>query len=287
MTHSHFFMLACISIFTGMIAPTAGHIDATFPYAMTNMQYVAFLVFLSLSGLFLASNLHKKIIANILAGILIVMIISLFGMTMGGFVKNFSGNTLQYFGWGWVFLIIGLVFLVIPFVTEKDENLTFPYQKILAYTGSGTLLFLAMFVMLIAGNNAKKHATPTGMVKEIFANKTENLAGATATPAFENISLFEADRVKNNLSFIGTSSGESIWYPGKITLSAPDNIARIQTFGERTFITTKDGNVLENREYAGLSALDSDARENFVFYRDVNGMYQLVSANHKAHFMPE
>lgn len=99
MTHSHFFMLACISIFTGMIAPTAGHIDATFPYAMTNMQYVAFLVFLSLSGLFLASNLHKKIIANILAGILIVMIVSLFGMTMGGFVKNFSGNTLQYFGW--------------------------------------------------------------------------------------------------------------------------------------------------------------------------------------------
>lgn len=41
-TRNHIIILAVISIFTGMIAPTVSGIDLARPYAMTNMQYVAY-----------------------------------------------------------------------------------------------------------------------------------------------------------------------------------------------------------------------------------------------------
>lgn len=82
LSRTHIIILAVISIFTGMIAPTISGADGAFPYAMTNMQYVAYGILFLLTGLFLSANLRMKKISYIFIASLIVLIFSLFMMTI-------------------------------------------------------------------------------------------------------------------------------------------------------------------------------------------------------------
>lgn len=288
-SRSHILMLAAISLFTGMIAPAAAGAEIVRPYAMTNMQYVAFAILFSLSGLFLSTNLGFRKLSSVLIGTLLTLVISLFVLTITGFVKSNSGIILQSLSWGWIFLAIGIFFLFVPLFFELDENsneLTIFYEKILAFIGGGILAIMTAFVIIIAKMSSENIAPKNTAISEIFGNKSIAESNIIMSPWFEKISHFEANRVNKSLSFIATASGANIWYPAKIDISAPEKIAKIQTIGTETFITTTDGDLLANREYIGKTAL-AEQDEDFVFYRDTNGVYQLVSENHKANFMAE
>lgn len=184
-SRSHILMLAAISLFTGMIAPAAAGIDIVRPYAMTNMQYVAFVILFSLSGLFLSTNLGFRKLSNFLIGILVTLVISLFVLTITGFVKSTSGMTLQSLSWGWIFLAIGLFFLFVPLFFELDENsneLTIFYEKILAFVGGGTLALMTAFVIIIARMGSEEINPKDTAISEIFGNKSATESGAIMTP---------------------------------------------------------------------------------------------------------
>lgn len=89
-------------------------------------------------------------------------------------VKTFSGDILQGFSWGWIFLVIGLVFLVATFLREDPDyiksekaELTMFYEKILGITGIVVLSLLTIFIIFVAEKNSNK-ITKNGVVGEIF-----------------------------------------------------------------------------------------------------------------------
>lgn len=288
-SRSHILMLAAISIFTGMIAPAASSAEIVRPYAMTNMQYVAFVVLFSISILFLSVNLWTKKLTNFLVATLITLIFSLLFMTIAGFVKNFSGVTLQWLSWGWIFLVTGLVLLFIPMIhslSDETNEYAVVYERILGFVGAGVLFVMSIFVISIAKINSHEMPSKMTPVSEIFWQKTETFSGILMTPAFEKLSLIRSDRSLNSLSFIGTQSGASIWYPGKISLQAPENISKILTISGKNYIITKNGDVMENKEYKGKTG-ETEENAQYVFYQDTNGVLQLVSPTYSTHFTAE
>lgn len=285
----HIIMLAAISVFTGMIAPAASNAGLIRPYAMTNMQYVAFVILLWLAGLFLCVNLNAKKTTNFLIGTLIVLIISLFVMTITGFVKSFTGVTLQTLWWWWIFLIIGLFFLFVSLIGKFQENhneLTLVYERILGFIWAGVLLVMSIFVITIAKISSDNIPTTATPIANMFGKKTESLSGVFMTPSFDNISLLDADRTNNSLSFIATSSGQSLWYPAKIEISEPTTISKILSLNNENYILTQSGNIIKNNEIIGT--IDApDEKNNFLFYKDKNGIYQFISPNFSTHFEVE
>lgn len=95
----HFLMLATISLFTGIIAPSAANASISLPYALTNMQYIAYLILFGLIILFTLAFLKMKRLSYIFIAILIIMTLSLAVMTIVGMVKSFSGEILQSLSW--------------------------------------------------------------------------------------------------------------------------------------------------------------------------------------------
>ena len=126
-SQKHFIMLATVSLFTGMIAPTVAGTNISRPYALTNMQYVAYSILIGLTILFFLAHFRLRKLSYIMTAVLIVLILSLGVMTVTGMVKSFSHQVLQGFSWGWIFLLIGLVFLVLTFV--RDDAQFLPSQK--------------------------------------------------------------------------------------------------------------------------------------------------------------
>lgn len=99
MLRTYFLIIAIVSIFTGMIAPTVANSTISVPYALTNMQYVAYGILASLTLLFLFLFLGWRILSQILIAFVLVAVLGLGMMTMMGIVKNFSLSALPYFSW--------------------------------------------------------------------------------------------------------------------------------------------------------------------------------------------
>ncbi len=76
-SRTHFLLMAVVSIFTGMIAPTVGDATINMPYAMTNMQYVAYGILASLVLLFIFSILRWHKVSQLFVAFLIIVIVSL------------------------------------------------------------------------------------------------------------------------------------------------------------------------------------------------------------------
>ena len=175
-SQKHFIMLATVSLFTGMIAPTVAGANISRPYALTNMQYVAYSILIGLTILFFLAHFRLRKLSYIMTAALIVLILSLGVMTVTGMVKSFSHQVLQGFSWGWIFLLIGLIFLVLTFVRDDEQFLEAQktdfsrvYEKILGIVGMITLTLLTAFIIFIAEQNSAK-STQSSALGNIFSN---------------------------------------------------------------------------------------------------------------------
>lgn len=59
-SRKHFIMLATVSLFTGMIAPAVAGVNVSRPYALTNMQYVAYSILVGLTILFFLAHFRLR-----------------------------------------------------------------------------------------------------------------------------------------------------------------------------------------------------------------------------------
>lgn len=109
MHYTHILMLATVSLFTGMIAPCVAGAQKSMPYALTNMQYVAYAMLILIVLLFGVASMRMRRFTNILAGILILLVVALFVMTLGGLVQSNAGEVMMMLSWGWIFLLVGSV----------------------------------------------------------------------------------------------------------------------------------------------------------------------------------
>ncbi len=275
--------MAVVSIFTGMIAPTVGDATINMPYAMTNMQYVAYGILASLVLLFIFSILRWHKVSQLFVAFLIIVIVSLWLMTIMWIVKSFSGNLLRYFSWGWIFLLIGLIFLIIVFLKDETEEKLLKnnpildyYEKIIAITGVVIFSLLSAFVVFVAEKNAAKNIHTSNIEKIFSKNTTKTDSGLSLSAPFETISDFSYDRKKNIISFIGTQSWTTIAYPSEKIISRPDDLLTVRQFGDRTFFIQKTGEVIENGQWIGQTPVEN-LQETFLVFVDENNNIELVT----------
>lgn len=282
-SRTHFLMMSVVSIFTGMIAPTIGNGTQSMPYAMTNMQYVAYGILASLVLLFILSILRWHRLSQLVVAFLIVVIVSLGMMTIMGIVKSFSGELLRYFAWGWIFLLIGLVFLIAVFMKEESSESWYQeepelryYEKIISISGIIIFTILSAFVVFVAEKNASKSIHASNIEKIFAKNITKTESGLSLSAPFEKISDFSYDRKKDILSFIGTASGATVAYPSEKTISRPDDLLLVRQFGERTFFVQKTGEVIENGEWIGQTSVEK-IQDGFLTFVNADKYIELVT----------
>lgn len=279
-SQSHILMLAAVSIFTGIIAPGVANEEIFRPYALTNMQYVAYGILALLALLFFCANFHMRRISMGLTFALIILILSLAMMSVAGVVQSFSGVVLQGFAWGWIFLAMGLLLLFLSlrgkYETSTDEITTLS-EKILGIVGLSILLILTAFVVTIAEMNSRKQENTTTIAKMLDPSLVASASGVTLSVPFQHIDHFFLDRKRDMLSFIGTdSTGKSILYPGNIRINDRQNIESTRFLQGRKFIIQKDGSILENGDIIGL--LHAGVQDkNILFYQHPEGKYILLT----------
>lgn len=287
MSRKYFLMLATISLFTGMIAPAVGSGGTSLPYALTNMQYVAYTILCGITLLYILAVFRAQKLAYFVIAILVACVVSLGIMTITGMVKNFSKEVLQQFSWGWIFLLIGLFFLILTFVwNDRQEYSRDPeiselskfYDKILGFLGILVFCSLSIFVIFIAEQNSHKHSG-SGDLGTIFEPKTLlTFSGKIMSPAFEEISHFSFDRAKDKMTFlVKNSDGTTVWYPSKTSITQPENLLRVDTFGEGQFFIQKDGTVIFDKKRIGTTKMLGSESKNFLAYFGDDEVLHLVT----------
>lgn len=292
-SQKHFIMLATVSLFTGMIAPAVAGVNVSRPYALTNMQYVAYSILVGLTILFFLAHFRLRKILYIVTAALIVLILSLGVMTVTGMVKSFSHQVLQNFSWGWIFLLIGLVFLVLTFVRDDEQFLpsqkndfSLVYEKILGIVGMITLTLLTAFIIFIAEQNSAKSTKSSALGNIFTTSELTTASGQLLSPSFREIRNFSYNRSKNIFSFIATDkNGVTKAFPSKITIQNPENLASVRTIGERNFFVQNDGNVVENEKNIGRFI--SGENSQFLAFRSENGELHIVTDSGEQIFQTE
>lgn len=292
-SRKHFIMLATVSLFTGMIAPAVAGVNVSRPYALTNMQYVAYSILVGITILFFLAHFRLRKILYIVTAALIVLILSLGVMTVTGMVKSFSHQVLQNFSWGWIFLLIGLVFLVLTFVRDDEQFLpsqkndfSLVYEKILGIVGMITLTLLTAFIIFIAEQNSAKSTKSSALGNIFTTSELTTASGQLLSPSFQEIRNFSYNRSKNIFSFIATDkNGVTKAFPSKITIQNPENLASVRTIGERNFFVQNDGNVVENEKNIGRFI--SGENSQFLAFRSENRELHIVTDSGEQIFQTE
>lgn len=293
-TQIHLFSLAALSIFTGLIAPCVGSWNISVPYALTNMQYVAFSLLFLISILLLTIHFHFKKVSQIIVGTIIVLILALWTLTIIWGVKSFHEVILRQFSWGWLFLIIGLALLIFGFIkneeipqenhkTEAHKELTIWYEKILGIVGFVVLSILTIFVIYVSLTQSSKHESTSELSKQLSDTTLLSSSGITMTEPYTQIRAFSFDRSKDILSFIGWKWNQAIIYPEKTTLVSPDDIAAIKYIGDKVYYIQKNGTILLSGKVIGI-AVEETNNDPILLYKNASWKYVLISERGNTEF---
>lgn len=279
LSRTNILMLAIVSIFTGMIAPAVWNESISLPYAMTNVQYVAYGILGISTILFFTAAFRFRAITSIFNVSLIVLLLSLAMFSIAGIVKNFSGIILQSFAWGWIFLLIGGVLLLWMFISreqvdQKTEFWEF-YEKIIGVVGFIVLLILSVFVIFVAEKTAKKIDHKADLYTIFAKDDVQVLSGATLSRPFDEIKNFYFNRKNDVFSFVWVENGESVLYPSKQKLENSLNVSSVQIFWKRTFLIYENGVVMENDKVLGI--LQWEINEKFLLLKNADNKYVFIN----------
>lgn len=166
----HILMLAVLSLFTGIIAPSVSNGEYIQSYALTNIEYISYGVLILLTGLFFCASMHWRKSAEILSYILILLVFIMLLMTFAGFVQSFEGDIMHTLSWGWIFLSVGIACLIFGTI-EKEEELE-PFQSIGILDHivgiCGVIVFLGLTTFIIYVSQMSTTRTYEGLIARNF-----------------------------------------------------------------------------------------------------------------------
>lgn len=250
MHYTHILMLATVSLFTGMIAPCVSYLENNVPYALTNMQYLAYGILIAIVVLFGVASFRLRRLTNILASLIILLILSLFIMTLGGLVQSMNGEVMVRLSWGWTFLLVGSVLTFFGLIRNKDPKDTpaSGYDIFIGITGVLLLGLLSFFIIAIAQNNHNR--TPVSFMEKIFGSGAiEMQSGATLSPAYSGVVSLSLHRSRDEFSFIANNGTGNVWYPKNEAIDSA--ITSIFRLAETDYFVSDSDDVWQGQTYRG------------------------------------
>lgn len=214
LSRTHMSMLAAVSIFTGIIAPAVGNASGTFPFPLTNMQIVAYILLILIGIVFLVSAMRNWKWLRLVWVIAIIIIIYLGFMAWTGQVTTSTGTILSSFTWGWFFLLIGCLLLIVSmFRPDTIENKTAQvFDAVVGWIGAMTILWLTVLIIFISFSRSGGY-TKSVLQNAFWTGSVETRTGITLSPAYGSIEKLSFDRSKDMISFFTASGSDMVAIP--------------------------------------------------------------------------
>lgn len=249
-SRSHIGMMGIISLFTGMIAPVFWLWEREYPFPLTSIQTISYVILFLLALCFYLVSIHRWQIVKIIDVVIIILLsyISIQYLTDSIYAGN-TANPLDSVRWWIVFIIIGIVFLSYSIWTKgvdtkSDANIL--SDTIIWIVWTLTLLWLS--ALIIAGSIWTKFPTQTDSVLEkiYWSGSIQSVSWVTMTVAHDNISSLVFERKNDLLSYMIASETGWTLYPEWVFYSW-QNISYTR-IGEKTLIKSDTGFSLDNIE---------------------------------------
>ncbi len=212
-SRAHAWMLAIVSIFTGIIAPVGSYLGDGTPLPLTDKQWIAYVLFLLLAITFYILSIRNwsrlPFFGYSILGLLVLVFFFLFTED----IRNIrSGLTLTDFSWGWIFLVSGWILLYASIRFDFTWT-TFHSQtidKILGIIGTILLLLFGIIIMSISlkwPEGYKSHM----ILSEVFSGSIESRSGITLSKPYEEITGLRFERQNDALFFTWKKDGKWEW----------------------------------------------------------------------------
>lgn len=263
-SRSHAWMLAVVSIFTGLVAPIGSYLWKGTPLPLTDKQWIAYVMLILLVVLFysVSVGLWKKV--RLVSYFIIGSIVTVFYLMYSDSLVNIrTWVILTDFSWGWIFLIAGTVMLLSTMVFEYEEY-TLPWwlsDKIIWILWSVTLLILSGIIISISVVWPKAIEEKTILMDYFWTWNVSIESGITLSRAYESISHFSFDRKSNTIYFEWIDwdkkpiQNKRIYWLGNKKIEIQDNSrilkddivlswSVIQVFDDDLTVLVRDGNKL-------------------------------------------
>lgn len=204
-SRTHAGMLAVVSIFTGLIAPIASYEWEKLPLPLTDMQWIAYVLFLLLIVIFYIVSIGRWEKLGFYGYSAIGLIVMVFGFTYTDSLRSIKTDLiLTDFSWGWIFLIAWITMLISVMTLEYDSYpaITPFSDKIIWLLWSGTLLILSLIVISISFSWPKGYESKDILSSHFESGSIKYVSGIALSPAFDTIENLTFKRKRDALSFI-------------------------------------------------------------------------------------
>ncbi len=239
----HAGMLAIVSIFTGLIAPVVGTEWASFPFPLTNIQTIAYILFGVLGVCFFLLSTRKWGFFRVFAGAILVLLAYLFIAALQGDVLSKGGLPLTEMKWGWLFLAIGgwlLLYTLLAKEKEEPSQISVLFDTIIGVVWAFTLLSLWGLIVFISFFPEKSGNSESLLSKNFGTGiKITSSSGISLTESFAKIQQLSFTRANDAIQFIWEKeAGTYTLFPAwKTVYTIPKFFAQN---GKHTYIAMDD-----------------------------------------------
>lgn len=153
LTRTHIAFLGIISVFTGLVWPGTRSGDILLSYLMTDVRWIAYAILIALILAFTLASTRKWPSYRISVSLTIIGIITLAVMTFMGRISNMKTWELASgVSWGWAFLIIGAILLLISYkrgdLLQEETQFSDIVDTIIGMVGGFALACIAGILIL-------------------------------------------------------------------------------------------------------------------------------------------
>lgn len=123
LTRTHIAFLGIISIFTGIIWPGTYSGSELLSYLMTDFRWISYVLLITLILSFSLAAVRQWTLYRVSVIGIIIGVLSLGILTLMGNVSSIkTGNMASWLSWGWVFLLIGGILLILSLKKEHQDE---------------------------------------------------------------------------------------------------------------------------------------------------------------------
>jgi hypothetical protein len=268
-------MIGIISLFTGMIAPVVGNNSVAYPFPLTDVQILAYIILLCLAIGFYLVSVRRWGMFRITWLAILILLGYISSLAISGDIHAIqSGYPLLELRWGWIFIIVGSIALLYTIIYDQGDDSDSPSLFSDAIIGVvGTITLVALSALIIKASLWYTRWPSSSVLEQVFwSGSISSSSGITQTEAYNKIESLSFERRNDSISFmVPTDSGaimkpSGAWYPG--------NNVRSETIAGHTLVTSSsgtwlDGKIIESNEHL--------SRDWDILLREQGGVSSIIS----------
>jgi hypothetical protein len=229
-SRSHTGMIGIISLFTGMIAPVVANGNMSYPFPLTDLQTLSYVVLFLLAIGFYVVSTRRWDIFRIIALSLMVILWYMSSVAITDWIHSLqSWLILTDLRWGWIFVWVGSLSILYTLLWEdhiQDREWSIFSDTIIGIIGTITLIGLSALIIWASSKGLWTGSSWSVLEKVFPITWLTTSSGVTQSKAYSGILWLNFERKNDSISFVvPTETGAILeptgtWYPWSNVLSS-------------------------------------------------------------------